>query len=240
MDVKIPSQVPWVVAVPGVGNVGKLVIDGLLEEHESRLAVALVHPDLPPHAVSHVSGDLQAPALRAHLLNLGGPLVLATSPSQPMTPNGQHDLAMRFRSLAIECSASFLVVLVGRLAEPGVTDVEIQGPVATDREWLESRGAGQSVQWPEGGMIGMAAWLASGSEFDALSTACISAASVGASADPEAAERMRCGLEEFLKRDLPTSGSTHRDLARRVSDLLGALDAFEIEGDGSPQVDLYQ
>ena len=47
MDVKIPSQVPWVVAVPGVGNVGKLVIDGLLEEHESRLAVALVHPDCP-------------------------------------------------------------------------------------------------------------------------------------------------------------------------------------------------
>ena len=45
---KLPANQMIIAAVPGVGNVGKLVIDTLNEQHESTMLARLIHPDLPP------------------------------------------------------------------------------------------------------------------------------------------------------------------------------------------------
>ena len=57
----LPKHCTIIEAVPGVGNVGKLVIDGLLSKHPSRTLGWLLHPDFPPHATLDDEGLLRPP-----------------------------------------------------------------------------------------------------------------------------------------------------------------------------------
>ena len=50
VDDGLPEHVAMMEAVPGVGNVGKLVIDSLVEKHPSRTIGWILHPDFPPHS----------------------------------------------------------------------------------------------------------------------------------------------------------------------------------------------
>ena len=47
----LPKHDLIVAAVPGVGNVGKLVVDTLNQEQNATLIARIIHPDLPPHSV---------------------------------------------------------------------------------------------------------------------------------------------------------------------------------------------
>ena len=49
-DESLPEHHYLLEAVPGVGNVGKLVLDTLVNTHPSRTVLRILHPDLPPHA----------------------------------------------------------------------------------------------------------------------------------------------------------------------------------------------
>ena len=46
----LPEHSAIIEAVPGVGNVGKIVVDALVEKHPSRTIGWILHPDFPPHA----------------------------------------------------------------------------------------------------------------------------------------------------------------------------------------------
>nr|MBC8517474.1 PAC2 family protein [Euryarchaeota archaeon] len=60
---KLPKHDLMLHAVPGVGNVGKLVTDSLVNTHDSDLVARLLHPDLPPHATLNENGILTPPSL---------------------------------------------------------------------------------------------------------------------------------------------------------------------------------
>ena len=51
----LPEHQLIIAAVPGIGNVGKLVVDTLNEQHESSLIARIIHPDMPPHPPEKVS-----------------------------------------------------------------------------------------------------------------------------------------------------------------------------------------
>ncbi|GIT11115.1 MAG: hypothetical protein CM1200mP32_06080 [Methanobacteriota archaeon] len=51
----LPEHAAILEAVPGVGNVGKIVVDSLIEKHPSRTIGWILHPDFPPH--STLDGD---------------------------------------------------------------------------------------------------------------------------------------------------------------------------------------
>ncbi|MEC7365377.1 MAG: PAC2 family protein, partial [Candidatus Thermoplasmatota archaeon] len=50
-------------AVPGVGNVGKILIDAVVEKHPSRTIGWILHPDFPPHATLSEKGLIGPPRL---------------------------------------------------------------------------------------------------------------------------------------------------------------------------------
>ena len=59
----MPENCTIIEAVPGVGNVGKIVIDGLVEKHPSRTLGWIIHPDFPPHARLDEEGLIRLPRL---------------------------------------------------------------------------------------------------------------------------------------------------------------------------------
>ncbi len=50
VEKSLPEHQLMIAAVPGIGNVGKLMVDTLNEQHESSLIARILHPDMPPHS----------------------------------------------------------------------------------------------------------------------------------------------------------------------------------------------
>ena len=59
----LPEDAMILEAVPGVGNVGKILIDAVVEKHPSRTIGWILHPDFPPHATLSETGLIAPPRL---------------------------------------------------------------------------------------------------------------------------------------------------------------------------------
>ena len=120
----LPEQMVFIGALPGVGNVGKIIVDALIEEHESECLAWLVHPDFPPHSTMK-DGLLHPPRIEIHqvLLPMGLTVIVITGDSQPLTPTGQFELTDKILRMLDEADAELLLILVGLQA-----DVEEQLP----------------------------------------------------------------------------------------------------------------
>ena len=66
----LPEHVALLEAVPGVGNVGKLVVDALVENNPSTLIARILHPDMPPHSTLDNDGLLAPPSMLVHRVML--------------------------------------------------------------------------------------------------------------------------------------------------------------------------
>ena len=98
----LPEHSAILEAVPGVGNVGKIVVDALVEKHPSRTIGWILHPDFPPHATLSNNGLLAPPRLEINsvLLPDGKTVITIGGDLQPMTANGQYEVAESILELA--------------------------------------------------------------------------------------------------------------------------------------------
>ncbi len=224
----LPSNQMIIAAVPGVGNVGKLVIDTLNEQHESTIVARLIHPDLPPHSVLE-EGLLVPPHLSVHSVQMGDakPVITITGNGQPMTPRGQHELAESILQLAEDSETPMVIVLAGLSAKPGEEHIHLTCSSKDVQSSLNERGISVSTEQPSGGMLGLAGLLVSLSTLHGVSSAAYSAESIGTSIDVVTADRLaqRISNDFDLGLDLPIDNT--RETAAR---LLSMMEGKEIAG----------
>jgi proteasome assembly chaperone (PAC2) family protein len=216
-------------AVPGVGNVGKLVLDTMVEHCDSTLLANIIHPDLPPHATMNSDGLLTPPHLSIHSVRMsnGDCVIVITGTGQPMIPRGQHELAGSILELAKESSCDLLLVLAGLSADPGDTDIHMTCAEQSVRENLMDSGLNISSKHPAGGMLGLAGLVVSlAPMFGVPSVACMSE-TIGTSVDVQAADRLakRISLDFGLGLELPIDNTS--DTASR---LFAMMEGKEIAG----------
>ena len=208
-------------AFPGVGNVGKLLIDGLVAGLDSTLVAELFHPDLPPQT-KMVDGLLTPPHLTLHSINLGVESILVISgEAQPISPSGQFEMAETILATVGESGCEYMVVLAGLSSEP--TCEEVYAICADDKikELFADGGGDIAVDKPSGGVIGLAGLLASLGPVNGISSGCVVAATIGSSADIHAAERLRLALQKWLDLDIPIPIATTAAIADRIESLIG-------------------
>ena len=227
-DIGLPEHTMILAAVPGVGNVGKLVIDTLNEQHESTLMARIIHPDLPPHSVLE-DGLLVPPHLSMHSVVLENKqtVVTITGNGQPMTPRGQHELAEAILEVAEDSQTPFIIVLAGLSAKPGEDNIHLTCSSNEVQSELNGRGISVSKDQPSGGMLGLAGLLVSLSPLHDVSSAAYSAETVGTSIDVVTADRLaqRISADFGLGLDLPIDNT--RETAAR---LLSMMEGKEIAG----------
>ena len=225
---KLPESQMIIAAVPGVGNVGKLVIDTLNEQHESTMVARLIHPDLPPHSTLE-EGLLVPPHLSIHSVQMedSKPIVTITGNGQPMTPRGQHEMAETILELAKDSEAPLLIVLAGLSAKPGEEHIHLTCSSKDVQSSLNERGITTSTEQPSGGMLGLAGLLVSLSTLHDVSSAAYSAESIGTSIDVVTADRLaqRISSDFHLGLNLPIDNT--RETAAR---LLSMMEGKEIAG----------
>ena len=225
---KLPANQMIIAAVPGVGNVGKLVIDTLNEQHESTMLARLIHPDLPPHSTLE-EGLLVPPHLSIHSVQMNDskPIITITGNGQPMTPRGQHEMAETILELANDSEAPLLIVLAGLSAKPGEEHIHLTCSSKDVQSSLNERGITTSTEQPSGGMLGLAGLLVSLSTLHDVSSAAYSAESIGTSIDVVTADRLaqRISSDFHLGLNLPIDNT--RETAAR---LLSMMEGKEIAG----------
>ena len=221
---RLPEHAAMLEAVPGVGNVGKLVVDSLVEKHPSRTLAWILHPDFPPHATLDGNSLLAPPRIRIDsvLLPDGRTVIAVGGNLQPMTAAGQHEVSEAILQLASESNTPQLLVLAGLAAGAEDRQIHVICADANVRRNLEEGDIPVSREHPEAGMIGIAGLLISLSPMYSVSTIGLVAETMGASADVMAADRLSNWIEAAFELPLDLSLDSTEKIAARI---LGEMNA---------------
>ena len=216
-------------AVPGVGNVGKILIDAVVEKHPSRTIGWILHPDFPPHATLSESGLIGPPRLDINRVILpdGEELVAVTGVMQPMTASGQFEVAEAILDLADESMPSRLLVLAGLASEPEQRSIFAVCSDEEIRKALESEDIEVSKEQPKAGMIGVAGMVLSLAPTKGVPSIGVIAETVGTSSDILAAERMSRWIEQAFDVTLDLDLDTTKETAARLMERMGEGSSIE-------------
>jgi len=235
----IPEHVAILEAVPGVGNVGKIVVDSLVDKHPSRTIGWILHPDFPPHSTLDGNGFVSPPRININsiLLPDGRTIITVGGPLQPMTAAGQHEVSEAILEMASESGTPQLLVLAGLAAGTDDREIHVICADAEVRKNLEANDIPVSREHPKAGMIGIAGLLISLSPLYGVPTVGLVAETIGASTDVLAADRLaswiEAGLDLPLDLDLDSTEETARKLMETMevgSTIEETLSASESEG----------
>ena len=230
---KLPEHECVLFALPGVGNVGKLLIDSLNETYFSEEIMRLYHPDLPPHATMK-NGLLMPPHLYLKKLKIPGEKTVLTlcGDVQPLVPRGQYEMAEDILNLLKDNNCKKLILLAGLSSEVGCEKIHVVAADEFTKESLSNEGIIVSEKQPEGGVIGLCGLLGSLAPSKGISSIIVIAETFGTSVDTMAAERLRSSLVNYFGLEMPMhidrTDKLARDLMENYSEAPGALISKEL------------
>jgi len=206
-----------IVAMPGVGDVGKLAIDAVNTELDAEPIARILHPSLPPLAKLDDDGLLAPPHILLSRVNLEGKEVYTlTGDAQPMTPEGQHELAVVVLDLF---QGGEVLVLAGMSAEAERKEVFTITSSSSYRIELEAMGVDIRRDEPKSGVIGMAALITAMGPIKNVKTSCTIATTVGNSADPVASQLLLETIRKWWSLPLPVPIDATSRLAAKLREI---------------------
>lgn len=209
------------IALPGVGNIGKAAIDALNETNDAVEVARLHHTALPPLATLDDDGLLSPPHLTVRTIKLpkGDFIVTITGNSQPLEPQNQGIMAREILSLLKKQNIEDSIVLAGMVDEATRKEIFIVPSSSQYRIDLESKGANVRRDEPSSGAIGMAALLASLGPVFGINTACAIATTVGASGDINASQQLLMSIDRWFDLNLVIPQDANEKLLTKLKQI---------------------
>ena len=205
------------VAMPGVGDVGKLAIDAVNCELDAEPVARIIHPSLPPLARLDDDGLLAPPHILLSRLDIDGQEIFTlTGDAQPMTPEGQHDLATEVLGLF---EGGEVLVLAGMAAPAERKEVFSITSSSVYRIELEKNGVDVRRNEPKSGVIGMAALITALGPVKNVKTCCTIATTIGNSVDPVAAQLLLETIRKWWTLPLPIPIDATQRLADKLKEM---------------------
>ena len=205
------------VAMPGVGDVGKLAIDAVNTELDAEPIARLIHPNLPPLAKLDENGLLKPPHILLSRLEVDGQEIYTlTGDAQPMTPEGQYEMAASVLDLFY---GGEVIVLAGMSAEAERKEVFSITSSSEYRIELEKNGVDVRRDEPKAGVIGMAALITALGPVKNVKTSCTIATTMGNSADPVAAQLLLETIRKWWALPLPIPIDATQRLADKLKEM---------------------
>ena len=239
----LPAHDLLLEALPGVGNVGKIIIDALVTRHDSTLLAWVIHPDYPPHATLDKNGFLAPPRLEIHSVSTpdGKVVITICGTVQPLTPTGQFEVATSLLELINDSDSPMLLILAGLAVEATSDTVHLVCMDESMKTELAKKGLETSTEEPRAGVIGTNALLASLAPMDGVRAACAVAETMGTAVDGQAAGRLVEWLESGFDIHLDVPVDTTTELADRIRRDL-EIDQRDLEfllGESDPTPEFY-
>lgn len=189
--------------LPGVGNVGKLAADHLLEQLGAVRFAEIFSRHFPPQVLldedcvlSLVNNELYYVRDVGH----GQDVVFLVGDHQGLTPEGQFDLARNMVDIARTLGVSRIYTLGGYGVGKMVEEVRVLGAVSDIalREELEGHGVVFSPGEPGAGIVGASGLIVGLAKQAGIESACLMGETSGYFVDPKGAEALCRVLASIL------------------------------------------
>ncbi|MES3160970.1 MAG: proteasome assembly chaperone family protein [Halorubrum sp.] len=225
--------------LPGVGHVGKLAAEHLLEEFDGDLVRRVYATEFPPQvSVDGEDGVASLTCAEFHAVTTGDTdLLVLTGDHQAGSNEGHYRLTSTFLDIAESFGAERAFALggvpTGELVEEHTVLGAVSDPTLTD----ELRGAGVEFRpdEPAGGIVGVSGLVLGLGGRRGIEAACLMGETSGYLVDPKSARAVLAVLESVL--DFEVAYDSLEDRAEEMEEVVGKIREMQ-EGPAVPDDDL--
>lgn len=222
--------------LPGVGHVGTLVAEHLIEEGDGELVRRIYSEHLPPQVTVSQSGIAELVCVECHHVSLDGcDLLVVTGDQQAASGVGHYRIAEAVLDIAGEFDVSEVLALGGVPTGELVEEHAVLGAASNDAmiEPLEASGVEFRENEPEGGIVGISGLLVGLGARRDLDAACLMGETSGYLVDPKSAQALLGVLQEHLGFEVDLTELEER--ADEMEDVVARMQ--EIENQNVPTED---
>jgi len=212
--------------LPGVGHVGKLAAEHLVEERDGDLVRRVYSTHLPPQ-VSVEDGLTQLACAEIHAVETDGQdLLVLTGDHQAQDTVGHYGLADTFLDIADDLGAERVFALGGVPTGELIEEYDVVGATTSEaqRDELEDAGVEFRGDEPAGGIVGVSGLLLGLGERRDVPAACLMGETSGYLVDPKSAQAVLEVLQDVLGFEVDFSSLEERaeemeEVVRKIQEM---------------------
>ncbi len=190
--------------LPGVGNVGKLAAEHMVDQLKATKFIEIYSKFFPPQVLVSDSGVVKLvnnEMYYAKLPDLPNDLIILVGDYQGLTPDGQYELSDRTLQIAKEFGVSTIYTLGGYGLGKMVESPRVLGAVTDESlvEQMTSFGVTFSKGEPGSGIVGASGLLLGLGAIQGMKSVCLMGETSGYFVDPKGAQAVLEVLARILK-----------------------------------------
>jgi hypothetical protein len=225
--------------LPGVGHVGKLVVEHLLGELEGELLARVYADQFPPQVTIDEEGVSHLACAEFHALDADGrDLVVLTGDHQAGSNEGHYHVTEAFLDVAVDHGVERAFALGGVPTGELIEEYDVVGAVsdAALKPDLEAAGVEFRADEPAGGIVGVSGLLLGLGARRDLDVACLMGETSGYLVDPKSARAVLDVLQRTL--DFEVDVAELEERAEEMEEVVGKLQEMQgTQGGGVPTED---
>jgi uncharacterized protein (TIGR00162 family) len=187
--------------LPGVGHVGKLAAEHLLEELDGETVSRVYSQHFPPQVtIEGGRSELASASFHAVHTEQGHDLLLLTGDHQAQDNQGHYRLTDTFLDVAEEFGVERVFALGGVPTGELIEEYDVLGAATTEAfvDDLEDAGVEFREDEPAGGIVGVSGLLLGLGERRGLESACLMGETSGYLVDPKSAQAVLTVLQDIV------------------------------------------
>jgi len=224
--------------LPGVGHVGKLAAEHLLEEFDGELVRRVYSTEFPPQVSIDGDGVAELTCAEFHAVETdGADLLVLTGDHQAGSNAGHYKLTTTFVDIAEEFGATRAFALGGVPTGELVEEYTVLGAVSDGDliEGLEDVGVEFRPDEPAGGIVGVSGLVLGLGGRRGFDAACLMGETSGYLVDPKSARAVLEVLADHL--DFSIDYESLEDRAEEMEEVVGKIQEMQ-DGPAVPDDDL--
>jgi uncharacterized protein (TIGR00162 family) len=227
----------FIEGLPGVGNVGKLAAEHLMEEVGAKRFAVVFSKYFPPQVLVEDDGTIKLVRNELYYYKRKGgkgpDVILLVGDYQGLTPEGQYELAAGVIDLCVDMGVKRIYTLGGFGVGKMVDEPRVLG-AATTLELVEEMKASEVIfsrGEPGSGIVGASGLLLGLGHMKGIEAVCLMGETSGYFIDPSAARQLLMILSNLLDLKLDLSKLEEKaDQIERITTKLKDMEKLEKEG----------
>ncbi|MFB6101583.1 MAG: proteasome assembly chaperone family protein [Haloplanus sp.] len=224
--------------LPGVGHVGKLAAEYLLEEFESELVRRVYADEFPPQVSIDDEGVAELVCAEFHAVDVGErDILVLTGDHQAGSNAGHYHLTEAFLDVAQAVGVERVFALGGVPTGELIEEYHVLGAVTDEAliDDLEAEGVEFREDEPAGGIVGVSGLLLGLGARRDLEATCLMGETSGYLVDPKSARAVLEVLEVVIGFDLDYESL--EDRAEEMEEVVGKIQEMQSQGAQMPTDD---
>lgn len=222
------SDPVFIEGLPGVGHVGKLAADHLLEEFDSELVRRVYADEFPPQVTIDDEGVAELTCAEFHAVDASGTdLLVLTGDHQAQSNEGHYHLTDAFLDIAEEFGVTRAFALGGVPTGELIEEYNVLGSVTDSSliDDLEEAGVEFREDEPAGGIVGVSGLVLGLGARRGIDAACLMGETSGYLVDPKSSRAILEVLERVLEFEVDYESMEER--AEEMEEVVGKIQEMQ-------------